>query len=133
MPFTFCDPDDTAAATASSAASCTGGAGGANDESATPLTGPIPNTETRYATPRFDNVRDYAGFSMSGTIKDINNTTIAGLGAYTASVTIAQAGTSPFSLPNAAVLQIDVRVQNAAAGVDITLTGYRFRYAPTSL
>ena len=135
MPLTYCDPDDPAAATATSAASCTGGAGGNNDESKLPL-GPetaasVGGAEGRYASPRFDNVSDYNGFTMSGTIKDITNTTISGLGAYTATVTVAQAGTSPFSLPNAAVLQIDVRVQSAA--VDITLTGYRFRYAPTSL
>jgi len=137
MPITYCDPDDTAAATATSAASCTGGTGGNNDESRLAL-GPegaasVGGAEGRYASPRFDNVSDYNGFSMSGSIKDITDTTITGLGAYTASVTVAQAGASPFSLPNAEVLQIDVRVQAAAAGVDITLTGYRFRYAPTSL
>ncbi len=141
MPFTWCDPDDTAAATATSSASCTGGTDGANDENAVAagtLRGPetgasVGGAEGRYASPRFDNISDYNGFAMSSGIQDITNTTISGLGAYSATVTITRAGTSPFSLPNAAVLQIDVRVQNTAAGVDITLTGYRFRYAPTSL
>jgi len=94
----------------------------------------VGGAEGRYASPRFDNVSDYNGFLMSagpGGIKDITGVAIAGLDAYTASVTITQAGTAPFSLPNADVLQIDVRVQSGAA--DVTLTGYRFRYAPNSL
>jgi MSHA pilin protein MshD len=138
MPFTFCDPDDPLAATALAGA-CTGGADGANDENAVAagvlrgpeLAGSVGGAEGRYATPRFDNVSDYNGFTMSGTIKDITFADIAGLGAYTVTVIITRAGTSPFSLPNAAVLQIDVRVQ-AGTAVDITLTGYRFRYAPNA-
>ena len=136
MPFTYCDPDDPNAATAANAAGCTGGAGGANDESLLAL-GPetgasVGGAEGRYATPRFDNVSDYNGFSMSSGILDITGATISGLNAYTASVTVAQS--SAFApIPAAAVLQVDVRVQQPAAGVDITLTGYRLRYAPNSL
>lgn len=140
MPFTFCDPDDpnVSLATTIDSTFCTGGANGPNDESTLPL-GPetaasVGGAEGRYASPRLDNVSDYNGFLMSagpGAIKDITGGAITGLDAYTASVTITQAGTTPFALPNADVLQIDVRVQSGAA--DITLTGYRFRYAPNSL
>ncbi len=139
MPFTFCDPDDPNASltTTISSTFCTGGANGPNDESKLPL-GPetaasVGGAEGRYAPPQFDNVSDYNGFLMSAgpnAIKDITNNTIAGLDAYTASVTITQAGVT-FSLPPEDVLQIDVRVQSGAA--DVTLTGYRFRYAPNSL
>ena len=140
MPFTYCDPDDPNASLSTTIDStfCTGGANGPNDENKLPL-GPetaasVGGAEGRYASPRFDNVSDYNGLLMnagSGGIKDITGGAIAGLDAYTASVTITQAGTTPFALPNADVLQIDVRVQSG--DVDVTLTGYRFRYAPNSL
>ncbi|BBP04002.1 hypothetical protein TPL01_16190 [Sulfuriferula plumbiphila] len=123
QPFTYCDPDDA------NAASATGAFVGVNGCAATvealgPETG-----ETRYASPQFDNVNDYSGFSMSP-IVDITNSPLAGLGAYTASVSITQAG-ARFSLPAAEVLQIDVRV--ISGDTDITLTGYRFRYAPNAV
>lgn len=119
QPFTFCDPDDANAATATSTAGCA-----ATAEAMGPEAG-----ETRYAAPLFDNVNDYHGFTMSP-IVDMTNSTIAGLGGYTATVNITQAGNT-FALTNPEVLQIDVRVQSA--NTDITLTGYRFRYAPNAL
>lgn len=127
QPFTYCDPDDANAAKAS------GAFVGANG-CATTVEALGPETEggkleTRYTSPQFDNVNDYSGFSMSP-IVDITGSPIAGLGAYTASVSINQVGTS-FSLPAAEVLQIDVRV--VSGSTDITLTGYRFRYAPNAV
>lgn len=129
QPFTYCDPDDANFASAASTAGCTGGAAGSQDKGGAALTSPTPGTETRYSvvTP-FDNVADYGGFSMSPIYSvDDGTTPVAGLGAYSASVAVARAGTA-FSLPDDAVLRIDVRVQNGAT--DVTLTGYRFRYAP---
>src|SRR5688572_33081757 len=43
QPFTYCDPDDAAAAGATDAAQCTGGPGGPNDENrlVPPVTGQI--------------------------------------------------------------------------------------------
>jgi MSHA pilin protein MshD len=131
-PFTYCDPDDALAATATSSAGCTGGLAGSEDK--LPLT--FESGETRYADPRFDNVSDYNGFVMNNGIVDITSTTIAGLEAYSASVTITQVGASPqfagLSLPNEDVLQIDVRV-TSGPNVDIIVTGYRFRYSPNVL
>lgn len=118
QPFTYCDPDDSNAATATSAAACT----------IPENMGPEPG-ETRYATPQFDNVNDYAGFSMTG-INDITNTAIGGLSGYTASVAISNDGGS-FSLPADAVLKIDVTV--TAGNDSLTLSGYRFRYAPNAV
>ena len=128
QPSTFCDPDDPLAAVATGAAvdapGVPGCTGAATIQGITPQAG-----ENRYVAPLFDNVGDYNGFSMTG-IRDIGNIPITGLGAYQASVAIAQVGAS-FALPAAAALQIDVRV--VAGNTDITLTGYRFRYAPTAL
>ncbi len=119
QPFTFCDPDDANAATASGPGGCA-----TTVEALGPEAG-----ETRYISPQFDNVNDYSGFSMSP-IVDITGSPIAGLGTYTASVNITQAGAT-FSLPAVVVLQIDVRV--VSGSTDITLTGYRFRYVPNAV
>jgi len=124
-PFTWCDTDDAKVTEASGYADCT-----------IPQ-GIIPQAnETRYVTlgttQPFDNVGDYNGFSMSG-IRDPSdiNTTLPGLSNYSASVAISQVG-STFGLgDNTAALRIDVKV-TAPSGDDLTLTGYRFRYAPNS-
>lgn len=117
QPFTWCDPDDANAASAAGPAQCS-----VEDKLG-------PENETRYAEPHFDHVNDYSGFSMSP-IVDISKHPVIGLGAYTATVNIAQTGAA-FALPPEDVLQIDVRVQSGDA--DITLTGYRFRYAPNAV
>ena len=51
---------------------------------------------------------------------------------YTVSVTVSRAGgVAPFAaLPAGAVLKIDVTV--SGNGESVTLTGYRFRYAPNA-
>jgi MSHA pilin protein MshD len=129
MPFTYCDPDDANAATASSSAGC---AVAANSEDA--VMGP-EGGETRYnsANP-FDNVSDYHGFSMTSGIQDISNATIAGLGAYSASITVAQAGlaSGANAIPAAEALRISVTV-TGPGGVSTTLEGYRTRYAPNTV
>lgn len=121
QPSTFCDPDDANAATATSAAGC---ASATTRETLGPEAG-----ESRFTSPQFDNVNDYNGYSMSP-IVDITNTAVAGLGAYTASVAITEDGAA-FGLAADAVHRIDVRAQ--AGTTDITVTGYRFRYAPNAV
>ncbi len=123
QPFTYCFPTDPLALTASSASGCTGGVGGSED------TLPV---SARVTSPRnADNVSDYTNFSMSP-IVDIIGSPITGLGTYTASVSIAQVGSSFPSVTNPNdVLKIDVRV--VSGSTDITLTGYRFRYAPNAV
>lgn len=116
--FTFCDPDDANARTALSAVDCTTVQGLGKTAG-----------EKRDAEPRFDNVGDYGGFSMTG-IRNIQNVAVAGLGGYTASVNLVQDGLV-FGLPDEAVLRIDVRVQSGTT--DFTLSGYRFRYAPRAV
>lgn len=117
QPFTFCFPTDANAASATMPSQC------ANSEDTLPASARI--TSPRNA----NNVSDYTNFSMSPII-DITGTAIGGLGAYTASVKITQAG-AIFALPAVEVLQIDVRV--ISGSTDITVTGYRFRYAPNAV
>jgi MSHA pilin protein MshD len=132
QPFTYCDPDDANASTATSASSCT------NDQNNGGGTlGPMPSTESRYSsTNPFDNVADYNGFTMpsascAGICIAGDNTPIANLSGYTATVTITRVGNiSPFSLAAGAVLKINVQV-TGPANTTVSLTGYRVRYAPT--
>jgi MSHA pilin protein MshD len=137
QPFTLCDPEDANAASAVTTADCTGGATASEDKGGAALTSPTPNTESRYsATSPFDNVADYGGFTMpdancTGICSPGDNTPLTGLSAYKAVVTITRVGgTTPFaSIPLSSALQIAVRV-TGPANTDVTLTGYRFRYAP---
>jgi len=142
MPFTYCDPDDANAATATSA---TVGAGTTNCATAAEIaavnTGDAATNEpgeTRYSTSTpFDNVNDYHGFSMSG-IKAISDgsTNITGLGSYTASITVTQAGISSGidAVPLAAALLIRVTVTGPPPrNESVTLEGFRTRYAPNTL
>lgn len=119
-PFTFCDPDDPKVFTATAPADC------GTQEAIGPEGG-----ETRYVDPRYDNVNDYSGFSMAG-ILDANGTPIAGLGGYTASVAIQNAGGDfPAAIPADAALRITVTV-TGPANVSVVLQGYRLRYAPNA-
>jgi MSHA pilin protein MshD len=133
MPLTYCDPDDANAATAASTAGC---AVASNNEDLVigPENCPGASCETRYSTTTpFDNVSDYNGFAMSSGIQDITGATIAGLGAYSASISIARAGLA-LGLPlDGDALRITVTVSYAPSGVSTTLEGYRTRYAPNTL
>ena len=132
MPLTFCDPDDSAAATATSSSGCTGGAGGANDEDK-PALGPEA-TEDRYGTVlAFDNVNDYNGLNLAAPpgIKDINNVDVPGLAGYSANVSIARAGTALGLAADGDALRITVTV--TGPGATVALDGYRMRYAPNTV
>lgn len=126
MPFTYCDPNDASAVSATSTADC------ANSQDV--ITGPTPGTETRYsAADPFDNVADYGGFSMpAGGIKDIGGNAIGPASGYSAGIAIARAGTS-LSLPaDDAALRITVTV-TAPDNSQVVLDGYRTRYAPNDV
>jgi MSHA pilin protein MshD len=133
-PFTYCDPQDAANEAASPPAStgaCTGGAAGSQDKGGSTL-GPQPGTESRFSnTDPLDNVADYNGYTMNSGIYSLDNsaTPVAGLGNYTASVSVTRSGTT-FGLTSDAVLRVVVQVNGQ--GESITLTGYRFRYAPNT-
>jgi MSHA pilin protein MshD len=124
MPFTYCDPTDANASTATSAAGCA-----TLQEVLGPETTAL-GLQTRYSTTNpFNNVNDYHGFSMTG-IRDLSNTLIPGLGNYSASISISNGG---LGLANSAeVLLIAVTVTGPGSE-SVTLNGYRTRYAPNSL
>lgn len=135
QPFTYCDPQDAAneaATPPASTAACTGGAAGSQDRGGGAL-GPQPSGEGRFnATNPFDNVADYHGYATNSVIYGMDDgaNRITALDGYSVSVTVSRAGAT-FSLAADAALRVDVRV--TGRGETVTLTGYRFRYAPHSI
>lgn len=120
--FTYCDPDDANVFTAAGTGGCT------------TVEAIGPESETRYAEPRFDNVNDYQGFSMSGAgMRDVANNPISGLDAYSVAVTVANiAGGELADVADVNdALKIMVTV-SGPAGVSVQLQGYRLRYAPNT-
>lgn len=119
-PYTYCDPDDANADTATSPAGCATLPEGMGWEPG----------ETRYSniTP-FDNVNDYNNFNMMAGIRDLTNVAIQGLGAYTARVRVQAAGAFN-GIPAGETLLVTVTV-TGPGNHSITLSGYRTRYAPT--
>jgi len=120
-PFTFCDPDDVLVFTAANPVAC-----------GTQEVIGVEGGESRYAGPRYDNVSDYNGFTMAGSIQDISNTTV--LTGYSAQVAIAEASAdfaSAGGVPAGEALRITVTV-TGPANVSVVLQGYRLRYAPRS-
>jgi MSHA pilin protein MshD len=140
MPYTYCDPNDASAVSATNTAGCFNPA-----NSQDVITGPTPGSETRYsASDPFDNVADYSGCQMgtgvinacdatgTGGIRDIGNNAIGPANGYTAKIDIARTGTA-MSLPaNDAALRITVTVTGPDS-VPVVLDGYRTRYAPNSM
>lgn len=109
QPFTWCDPDDPAAATASGYGDCA-----TSENNLAPEGGEVRST--------FDNVNDYNGLATT--------TNISGGGAalYQASVTVAQSGLN--GIAGDAALLVTVSVTTSATNETVQLQGYRTRYAP---
>lgn len=134
QPFTYCDPDDANASTATSALSCAN----SQDKGGAALTLPTPTSETRYsATNPFDNVADYGGFTMpdsncAGICNPGDTSPIPNLSGYAASVNITRVGgVAPFAgFASDAVLKVVVKV-TGPANTTVQLTSYKVRYAPT--
>lgn len=130
QPFTYCDPDDANAGTAtlSGAVPTCAVAGNDQDNQGNPLISIPAGVESRFdGNPgkQFDNVADYADYTQDG-VTGLSSAAVAG---YTARVTITRAG-GTFGLSAAgAALKVDVTVTGSNAD-PLTLTGYRFRYAP---
>ena len=145
QPFTYCDPDDANAATATRAlldagvtppdVGCAAKVEALGAEAVDqPPTGPL---ETRTGTVRpFDNVNDYDTFSMAGGITDLTGTAIAGLENYTATITVAAQALHTVAALDADAapqsLLISVRV-TGPGNVEVQLHGYRTRYSPNAL
>jgi len=124
MPFTFCDPDDVNAASAVSAADCSAVTMDQNNGGG--ALGIIPaGLETRGSATPFDNVADYAGYTMAPAT-DIAGNSYTG---YSATVTITRAGAVLMGVTDGAALRITVTV-DGPGGTQIVLDGYRTRFSP---
>lgn len=123
QPFTYCDPDDSRAATAKNKTDCSASAN-AQDKGGSALTSPTGETAGNRAS--FDNVADYGNYSQVNIGDAVGNNAMVG---YTASVAVTRAGAVFGLADNAAALMVTVTVTRAGQD-NIQLTGYRFRYAP---
>ncbi len=121
MPFTFCDSEDANVETATSTAGCAGAADAPGPEAG----------ETRFATPPFDHVNDYHGYTMGAGIVDITNTAVAGLSGYSASVAVAPAALNTLTAASGDALRITVTVTGPGS-TSLVLEGYRSRHAPNA-
>jgi len=113
QPFTWCDPDDANAATATGYAGCTVAENNLAAEAGEARASAIP----------LDNVNDYNGVTTTTNIAG------GGIAGYAATVTVAQDALN--GIPADASLLITVSV--TAGGETIQLQGYRTRYAPNNL
>jgi MSHA pilin protein MshD len=124
QPFTWCDPDDPAAASATSTASCSAGlVENMGPETATgePTTA---NGHLRGSGPNpWDNVNDYNGLTTTTNIAN------SGVAPFAATVSVVQ--NSLNGIPAAASLLVTVSV--TAGSETIQLQGYRTRYSPNTL
>lgn len=114
QPFTWCDPDDANAATATAYTGCA-----VAENNLVPETG-----EGRGATVTpFDNVNDYNGLTTT--------TNIAGGGsaAYAATVAVAQSSLNGIAADASLLITVTV----TTGGETIQLQGYRTRYSPNTL
>lgn len=129
MPFTYCDPDDANAATASGVGGCATTVENLGPETMGGVTEDRYGTAAPAVNAQFDNVNDYNGFTMpAGTgIRDITNNVISGLNGYGARITVAPAALG--TIPGTESLQITVTV-TGPDGTQVRLDGYRTRYAP---
>lgn len=132
MPFTYCEPDDPAATTATSTTSCNTVEGIGPETDAGTL-------ESRYTAPNFDNVNDYHNFTMNsgnGGIKDITGTAIPVLSGYSASITVAAQAFSGIAAldvngaPQVLLITVTVTGQD---GLPVVMEGIRTRYSPNSV
>ena len=125
QPFTWCDPDDPNAATATGTAGCTAG----YVEASGPETiATVVETRLSATTP-FDNVNDYANLSLPSPILSSTGSFSAPLG-YSATVAVSSEALNGVgdATPASASLRISVTVTKG--GESIVLESYRTRYSP---
>ena len=113
QPFTWCDPDDPNAATATAYAGCT-----VAENNLAPEAG-----EARASATPLDNVNDYNGLTT------ITNIAGGGAATYAANVTVAQSSLNGIAADASLLITVSV----TAGGETIQLQGYRTRYSPNTL
>lgn len=119
-PFTYCDPTDANATTATSSAGCA-----TTPEAMGPEAG-----ETRSGATAFNNVNDYGPSLVISPITDIAGNAISGLGGYSATIAVAASALNGIAATDA--LQITVTV-TGPGNKTLTLQGHRTRYAPNAV
>ena len=117
-PFTYCDPDDANATTASSAAGC----------ASLPEAMGSEGGETRSGATSFDNVNDYGPSLTINPFTDITGTTT--IPGYAATVTVAASALNGIAATDA--LQITVTV-TGPGNSSLALQGHRTLYAPNAV
>ena len=133
-PYTYCDPDDANAETATSSAIAPEGC------ATTPEGMGAEGVEDRYSnlTP-FDNVNDYNGFSMLAGINGLTGAAVAGLGVYTASVQVQPVANFNGIVPDVLIVPavpgdnetlLVIVTVTGPGNHTVSLSGYRTRYAP---
>lgn len=122
-PFTWCDPNDANAATATSAAV---GVGPAFCATTVEVIGPEAGETRGGAVTPFDNVNDYHGATISTSL------TGGASAPYTATVAVAAAALGDIAAGGGDALLVTVNVA-APGGESVQLQGYRTRYAPNFL
>jgi MSHA pilin protein MshD len=122
-PYTYCDPDDAQADTATSSAI------GPTGCATTPEGMGAEGVEDRYSnlTP-YDNVNDYNSFPVMTGIRDLNGDNVDGLGGYSATIQVQSAGAF-YGIPDGETLLVTVTV-TGPGNHSVSLSGYRTRYAP---
>ncbi len=149
MPFTYCDPDDPTAASATSPAVIAGGCTVRVEALGRDLVFvPQPGDETRYSpTSPFDNVNDYDGCGIntaanpgcdaagnSGITDITGNVILTAASGYSAAITVAELGIPVVgaAIPGTEALRIRVTV-SGPDNTSVVLDGYRTRYSPRSV
>lgn len=123
QPFTWCDPDDPAAATATGTGDCTAAPNGAVE--ALGVETVAGNADARLSTTSpFDNVSDYNGATIT---TNITGTSMPA--GFSASVIVAQASLSTIAAADALLITVTV----TRGGDSIVLDGYRARHSPNLL
>jgi MSHA pilin protein MshD len=130
QPFTWCDPDDILAATASSAAGCT--LPDYDEESGPETIALVTETRGSTTTP-FDNVNDYAGMTLASQIASLDGANNAPAG-YSARIAVTSQALNGVGDGTASSASLLISVTVSRAGVDdLTLEGYRTRHSPNQL
>ncbi|MGQ0579825.1 MAG: type IV pilus modification PilV family protein [Betaproteobacteria bacterium] len=123
-PFTYCDPDDAQATTATSAT-----VGPSGCLATVEASGPEGETRVNATTP-FDNVNDYGPSLAINPITDITGTTIGGLGAYSATIAVAESALGGIAASESLLITVTV---TGPGSKSLVLHGYRTRYAPNAV
>lgn len=129
--FTYCDPDDPQALTATSNAVGPTGCSAAGTVEGIGAEG----AENRYGAggAYFDNVSDYSGYDSAGEggLRDISNT-LVGLPGYRATIAVAAADLGAISAASGEALLITVTVTGPGNTL-VVLQGFRTRHAPNAV